>query len=313
MLKRLAHVAAVLSIVTFVTMLMLDLAPGDPARVAAGDTATPEQLAAAREQLNLDKPVIVRWLLWVGHLLQGDLGTSLRTRQNVSDVLLERIPVTAEIAVFALVVALVIAVPVGTWSAYRQGRAFDKVSQAVGSVLISAPSFLVALLLSYGLALRLGWLPIVGWTGLAEDPVGNLRTATLAVLSLALCEAAVFVRLLRSDMITVLGQEYVLAATAKGLPPYRVLVRHALRPSSFSLLTLAGISLGRLIGGTVTIEVIFSIPGIGQLIYQAIINKDVITVQGTVAFIAIAYIIINATVDLMYAWLDPRIKAGGKR
>lgn len=311
--KRLAHVVGVLTIVTFATMLMLDLAPGDPARVAAGDTATPEQLAAAREQLNLDEPVIVRWLLWVGDLLRGDLGTSLRTRQEVSDVLLERIPVTAEIAVLALVVALIIAVPVGTWSAYRKGRVFDKVSQAVVSVLISAPSFLVALVLSYGLALQLGWFPIVGWTGFAEDPVGNLRTAALAVLALALHEAAVFIRLLRSDMITVLGQEYILAATAKGLPPYRILVKHALRPSSFSLLTLAGISLGRLLGGTVTIEVIFSIPGIGQLIYQSIMNKDIITVQGAVAFIAISYILINATVDLMYTWLDPRIKAGGRR
>src|SRR5690606_10464314 len=131
-----------------------------------------------------------------GDLLRGDLGTSLRTRQEVSDVLLERIPVTAEIAVLALVVALIIAVPVGTWGAYRKGRVFDKVSQAVVSVLISAPSFPVALVLSYGLALQLGWFPIVGWTGFAEDPVGNLRTAALAVLALALHEAAVFIRLL---------------------------------------------------------------------------------------------------------------------
>jgi peptide/nickel transport system permease protein len=312
-LARTAHVGVVLAIVTFATTLMLDLAPGDPARVAAGDTATEEQLAVAREQLHLDQPVVVRWLIWVGDLLRGDLGTSLRTRQEVWDVLIERFAVSAQIAVMSLSVALLIAIPVGTYCAYRANGRIDRLVQAVGSVLISAPGFLVALLLSYVFALQLGWFRIAGWTSFTEDPLGNLRSAALAVLALGLCEAAVFVRLLRSDMITVLGQEYILAATAKGLRPYPILIKHALRPSSFSLITLSGISLGRLIGGTVTIEVIFAIPGIGQLLYQSIVNKDVVMVQGAVAFVAIAYILINALVDLMYARLDPRIKVGGRK
>lgn len=310
---RALHIVIVLLIVSFVTMLMLDLSPGDPARVAAGDNASPEQIAAAREQLNLDQPVVSRWLLWLGGMLQGDFGTSLRTGQQVSAVIMERLPVTLEIAVLSLILGLLIAIPLGTLCAYRANSTFDRIVQAISSVLISTPSFLIALLLSFIFAVQLGLLPISGWASLTTNPEQNLRYVALAVITLGLAEAVVFARLLRSDMMVVLRQEYVLAATSRGLRPMAILFRHALRPSSFSLVTLAGLSLGRLIGGAVTIEVIFSIPGIGQLLYQSILNKDIVTVQGAVTFIAVAYVLVNALVDLIYAKLDPRIGAGGNR
>ncbi|MEW1823120.1 ABC transporter permease [Arthrobacter sp. NPDC080031] len=307
------HVVVVLLVVSFVTMLLLDLSPGDPARIAAGDNASPEQLAAAREQLNLDQPMFVRWLLWLGGMLRGDFGTSLRTGQQVMTVIMERLPVTFEIAVLSLLLGLVIAIPLGTLCAYLANSTFDRVVQVVSSVLISTPSFLTALLFSFFLAVQVHLFPIGGWVSFTANPGQNLRYVALAVITLGLAEAVVFARLLRSDMLVVLRQEYILAATARGLRPIVILVRHALRPSSFSLVTLAGLSLGRLIGGTVTIEVIFSIPGIGQLLYQSILNKDIVTVQGAVAFIAVAYVLVNALVDLIYAKLDPRIGMGGKR
>jgi peptide/nickel transport system permease protein len=185
----------------------------------------------------------------------------------------------------------------------------DRITTVIASAMISAPSFLTAMVLSYLFAVRWKVLPVTGWVPLTENPIENLRHAILPVLSMATLEIAVFIRLLRSDMISTLREDFVLAARSTGLPRWRILFQYALRPSSFSLVTLAGIVLGRLIAGTVIVETIFALPGIGQYVVSAIYNKDVVVVQGVLLFVAVSYVVINALVDLSYQWLDPRVRA----
>ena len=291
-------------------MLLINLIPGNPAYAILGSQATPHQVGLIDHQLGLNQPFVIRYLKWVGDIAQGHFGTSLVTHQPVFEIIKTRLPVTLELAILAELLALALAVPLGVYAAQRAGSLFDRSSTAAASVLISSPGFLTALLLAYLLAVQFRIFPVTGWVPLTQSLGGNLSHVFLPALTLALSELPVFMRLLRSDMIATLQEDFILAARAKGMPTHTILFRHALRPSMFSLLTLSGLSLGRLLGGTVIVESIFSLPGLGQLIITSIFNKDYVTVQGVAMFIALSYVVINMVVDVAYGFLDPRVRRG---
>lgn len=306
--SRLLRLVPVLFLITLFTTAMVDLMPGSPALAMLGDQATPEQIARLNEQLGLDQPFLVRYGGWLAAALGGDLGTSLRMGLPVTTAIAERFPVTLEIALLSVVMALVIAVPLALVAGARAGGGLDRVATALSSALLSLPGFAAAVLLIYLLAVKARLFPVGGWVPFTEDPIGNLRFAFLPALSLALMEAAVYFRLLRSDVISTLQEKFVLSARARGLPPGYVLFRHVLRPSLFSLTTVAGLSMGRLLGGAVIVESLFALPGLGFLVIQSVPFQDIPTIQGIVVVVAVIYVLINIMVDVGYAVIDPRIR-----
>lgn len=305
---KLLHTIPVVLIVSLAAMILINLIPGNPAYAILGTQATPSQVRIVDRQLGLDKPLVVRYLDWIGGIFHGNFGTSLFTQQPVFGTIVSRLPVTLELALLGEAIALVIAIPLGVVAAYRAGSLVDRSSRAVAALLVSAPGFLTGLLLAYIFGVKLAILPVTGWVPLSQSIGQNIRFALLPAITLALAQIPIFMQLLRADMISTLQEDFVLAARAKGLPTRAILVRHALRPSMFSLLTLSGVSLGTLLGGTVIVESIFSLPGIGSLLVESIFNKDFITVQGIAMFIALAYVFINIVVDIGYGVLDPRIR-----
>jgi peptide/nickel transport system permease protein len=309
---RLLQLIPVMFFVTVFTFGMTEALPGDPAIAILGETAQPEQIAAVRADLRLDEPLAKRYVLWAGDALQGDLGKSIRSKQPVSDSIKDRLPVNAELALLTVCFALAVALPLGMWSAYRSGRVFDRSVTTGAFGLSSVPPFVSALLLVAVVAVGWEWLPVQGWERITTDVGKNLRFMILPVLTLSFTEIAVYSQILRGDMVATLQEDYVLAARARGLRNRHVLLREALRPSSFSLITLAGVSLGRLIGGTVIVEQIFGIPGVGQMTIQAIPGKDFPMLQGGVLVMATIYLLLNLTVDAIYPLLDPRVRRGAR-
>ena len=310
-LRRLPSLLATLFAVSLLTFLLTSLLPGDPAlQILGAENATPEAIAAVRAELSLDDPLPVRYLHWIGDALTGDFGRSYRTNEPVSQAIVERLPVTAEIGLLAIVIALAIAIPVGMLSAYRAGTRTDKVISSTSFGLLAVPNFMVAILLILVFAVWLGVLPATGWVNFTDNPVQNLRSALLPALSLAIAEMAVYTRLLRTDMIATLQQDFVTMARVKGVSNRRILFRHALRPSSFSLLTVAGVQVGAIIGGSVVIETLFAVPGVGRLLLEAVLVRDLLMVQGVALVIAVSYVVVNFTVDILYSYLDPRISHG---
>jgi peptide/nickel transport system permease protein len=310
LLRRLLPAIVTLLVVSFLTMMLSSLLPGDPARAIAGPEAEPEDVEAVRQDLRLDEPVFQRWTGWVSDAAQGDLGRSYRTRQPVMEAITERLPVTLQIGFMAIAIALILAIPLGTLSAYKAGAAVDRGITGTSFALLSVPSFLMAILLILVFAETLEWLPATGWTRLTTDPLENLRGAILPALALAIGEMAVYTRLLRADMITTLQQDSITMARAKGLPPARILFRHALRPSSFSLITVVGLQIGAVISGAVLVETLFAVPGVGRLLVDSILQRDLIMVQGIALVVAASFVLVNLAVDLAYVLLDPRIRHG---
>ena len=310
---RLLRLIITLLIVTFLTSLMFELLPGDPAlALIRTDTfnVTPEALEAARAQLNLDEPVPLRYVQWLGDAVQGDFGISFRTRQPVSDALWSRVPVTFQLTVMAQFFALGFALIVAPLAALRPGKVFDRMTTTLSFGLLSVPAFIGAILLVYLFAVHLGWLPATGFVPLRENPFESVKSLILPSLALAIPEAAVYTRLLRSEMIATMREDYILMAQANGLPTWRILLKHALRPSSFSLMTYAGITIGALIGGSVIVESIFGLPGLGRLAVDSIGNRDFVTLQGVVAVITVGFVVVNFLVDMAYYLLDPRLRHG---
>jgi peptide/nickel transport system permease protein len=308
-LQRVGRSLVVVLLVTLASVALLSLAPGSAAAVILGENATPEAVAELNAKLGLDQPFWQQYLSWLGHAVQGDLGTSPLTNQSVTDAVLARLPVTLELAVLALLISVVVSVILAIVSATWQDTAVDRAITALSSVLLSVPAFIAGPLLVYFFALQLGWFPVSGWSRIGtEGLAANLASAIMPAVAISLIEIAAFHRILRSDLISTMREDFVGAARAKGMSRTYVMLRHTLRPSSFSLITLVGINLGRLIGGTVVVEVLFSLPGLGQLIVTSITSRDVISVQGIVVFVVVAYVVINMIVDLSYTWLDPRVR-----
>jgi len=308
--RRLLYLVPVLVAVSLLTFLIASLLPGDLAYVILGDQATPEKVEALRHDMGLDQPIWWRYLSWLGHVLQGDFGRSFRTGQTVLQAVAERLPVSLELMLLAQLGALAIGIPLAIACAVRSGSAFDRFMTGSAFSMLSVPAFLSAILLIYLFAVELRWLPATGYVPFGEDPIGNLRCFLLPALTLALGEWPVLMRVLRSDMIATLQEDYIAMARAKGLKPSRILLVHALKPSSLTLVTVTGINIGRLIGGTVIVESIFALPGIGRLLLGAIFTRDLIILQGVVLFVAIGYVLMNFIVDMLYAVLDPRIRHG---
>src|SRR6266403_2431689 len=308
--RRLLYLAPVLIAVSLLTVLIASLLPGDLAYVILGDQATPEKVEALRRDMGLDQPVWWRYISWLGHVLQGDFGRSFRTGQTVLQAVTERLPVSIELMLLAEIIGLAIGVPLAIACAVRSGSAFDRFMTGSAFGMLSVPAFLSAILLIYLFAVELRWLPATGYVPFGEDAIGNLRSFLLPALTLALGEWPVLMRVLRSDMIATLQEDYIAMARAKGLKPSRILLVHALKPSSLTLVTVTGINIGRLIGGTVIVESIFALPGIGRLLLGAIFTRDLIILQGVVLFVACGYVLMNFMVDMLYAVLDPRIRHG---
>ncbi|KRB75089.1 peptide ABC transporter [Nocardioides sp. Root190] len=303
---RPARFVATVIIVTMLTSIILDLVPGNTAAFLAGENATPEVVDAVAKQYGLNDPVYIRYLHWIGGVLQGDLGSSFVTKQPVAEAIWQRLPVTLELALLATILSFAVAVPLAMFCSLRAGGRFDRLCLNVTTAMTSVPAFVLAILFVLVFALRLGWFPVLGWIPLSEDPSGNLRNAILPVLTIFFAEMAVVFRVLRADVIGTLEQDFVALARAKGLSTRRIMTRHVLRPSSFSLITVAGIQFARALGGTVIVESVFVLPGVGSLLISSVGDRDLITLQGIVLFLAFIFLVANLTVDMMYGLLDPR-------
>lgn len=298
----------VLFIVTFATFAMVRLLPGDPARSFLGPEAPEEQVEQLREDMGIDKSVLVAYGGWISGVAQGDLGESYRTGQSVTEALAQRIPVSFQLMVMAQVFALVVAIPMGVITAYWAGGVVDRIWSGLAFGTIAVPGFVLGLLLIYVFPVTLGWFKISGFVRFSDDPLGSINSTILPALTLGLLQVAIYSRLLRSDMIATLQEDFVTIARAKGLSTRRVLLGHALRPSSFSLLTLAGLNVGQLISGAVVVEFLFGLPGVGLLMVNSILGRDLQMLQGAMLFIVVAYVLLNVLVDALYAVLDPRIR-----
>jgi peptide/nickel transport system permease protein len=290
---------------------MINLLPGDVAYIVGGEEATLADIEAIRKNLGLDQNIVVRYLTWLKNAASGDLGESYLTREPVLNTIIARLPVTLELLIISQCMALILALPFGIVGAYRSNSMVDRLVNGIGFATLSIPSFVMALLTIYLFSIKLRWLPATGYVPLSANIGANLKSFVLPGLSIAMIEWVVLMRVLRSDMITTLGQNYILMAKAKGLPPWRVLLQHALRPSSFTLITVLGIQIGRHLGEAVIVETIFALPGIGRLLIDSIYARDYQMVQGCVLLITIGYVIINSVVDLLYTVLDPRIRTEG--
>lgn len=308
LVRRAGRLTAVLILVTLLATALVDLIPGSPAAAILGPTATPEQIAALDAEHGFDRPFLARYLDWVGSALSGDLGQSVQNGQPVLTNIVQRLPVTLELTVLALLFSLLTAIPLAVYSGSKAGGRFDRIVTGAASALMSVPVFVAAVVLIYLLAVSARWLPVSGWSPLTDGVAQNLRFALLPSLALAVGELPAFVRLLRSDVAATFTEDFVRTATARGLAPRYILFRHVLRPSSFSLVTMAGVAFGRLLAGSVIVESLFALPGLGGLAIQSIPAKDIPTIQGLVVVVAVAYVAVNALVDAGYALLDPRIR-----
>lgn len=310
--KRLFHLVPVFFLVTFASFLMVNLLPGDivDAILADDDAAAasdPELRASIEKELGLDKPLVVRYVLWLGDVVQGDFGRSYITGKRISTLLADRIPVSAQLMVMSLVFALVLAVPLALLSAYRANRPVDTAISTVAFGIVAIPPFVLAIFFVFIVAVKWKLLPAAGHSPMFLGVWENMKHFILPVLAIGISEIPIFLRVLRVDMITTLQEDYIALAKAKGMSTWYILFRHALRPSCFTLITVIGLQVGRLISGLVIAENIFALPGIGKLLLDSIDSRDVLVVQAVVTFAAIAYVIINLIVDILYAVLDPRI------
>lgn len=314
-LKRLARLIFVFFVVTFFTFFLLDQAPGDPAVRFAGLNATPEVVESIRDDLGLNGSLFERYFRWLGNAVTLDFGESIVTRGFTSwDLIREALPKTIEIMVLAEIMAIGIAVPLAIASARNPGGVVDKLSSSTAFGLLALPAFVLGIYLSFVFGVKLGWFPTIvdNLPGLNDDPVENLRQMFLPSLTLALNLVAVYLRLLRADLIETLQEDYVMLAQARGLSERRVMWRHVLRPSSLNFTTAVGLNVAGLIGGTLIIEVLFAINGMGRLIIQSVVLEDFNVVAAAVAILTIAYVTLNFIVDVLYSVLDPRIRHGAR-
>ncbi len=327
--RRLVLLVLVLGAVTFMAFSAMNLL-GDPlvnivgplaeldceavARGEAEATTTSldnlrtdcEIVAEARAEYRLDEPFFTRYALWLGDTISGDLGTSFKNNLSVNEVLRSKFPVSLKLMIFAELIALGVAVPLGVWAGYRANRWDDKVLSVASFGLLSIPNFALGVILLYVFGLRWGWLPA---SYDSSSLLAEVKSLLLPALSLGLGLAATYQRLLRTDLITTLQEDFVHMARAKGMPDRYVMLRHALRPSLFSVITVFGVQTGALIGGSLVVENIFTIPGVGRELVTAVIRDDFPVVLGAVIVIAVAFVLINFLVDLLYTWLDPRVRA----
>lgn len=311
LVRKLLQLFVVFVVVTFFTVLLISLIPGKPEQVVI-PFGTDAQRQQFRKDVGLDKPLPVRYVKWLNGFIHGDLGNRYQPsgKRPVGPEIGAAIPVSLLLMLYAQVLSLIVAIPLGVFTAYRAGSRFDRLANTSAFGIIAIPNFALALVLAYYVGVKLQWVPPQGYTSIGHGVVNHARTMVLPTITLAVGQIAVYMRLLRSDMIQTLQEDYILMAKAKGISNRRVLWRHALRPSSLTLLTVAGLQVGALIGGAVVVEFIFGIPGMGRLIGTAIGERQYIALQSAIAVVAIGYVLVNFVIDFLYNVLDPRIREG---
>jgi peptide/nickel transport system permease protein len=297
-----------LFIVSLISFGLMRLIPGDPAASIAGPSATPAQIDQLRRDLGLDEPLLMQLLHYYQGLLQGDFGKSLLLGKGVLAATMERLPVTIGLSLYALVLTLLIGVTSGIIAALRQNTWVDQVAMMIAMLGISIPNFFLGLLMIIFFAVQLGWLPSGGYVPFSQDPIGWLRSTTMPAISLALLQAGLLARITRSGMLEVLRQDYVRTARAKGLPERQVILKHALANALIPIVTVVGIIISLLLSGAVVTEALFSLPGMGQLLTQAVLSRDYPMVQGGLLLVTTFLVVVNILVDILYALIDPRVR-----
>jgi peptide/nickel transport system permease protein len=308
--RRLLTALPTLFIITVMVFTIQRMLPGDPALILAGEERDPQVIAYLREVYRLDDPVVVQYGAWLGQVVRGNLGRSMRTRQPVLELIAEKLPVTIQLALLSIAIAIIIAIPAGVIAAVYRRSLADVISTLLALSGLSIPNFWLGIMLILLLSVQLDWLPASGYVPFREAPWENLQRMIMPAFVLGTGLAAVLMRQMRSSMLEVLKQDYVRTARAKGLIQHLVVVRHALRNALIPVVTILGLQMGALLSGAVLTEQVFTIPGFGKLIVDAVFNRDYAVVQGVVLFTASATIVINLFVDLAYAWLNPKIHYG---
>ncbi len=289
----------VLGVVTLV-FLLIHLVPGDPVQAMLGEAAQPADLESLREALGLNQPLLTQWWLYITNLLQGDLGNSLYSKEPIIDILIERFPATLELAFAGLLVAVLLALPLGSIAALRKDTVWDNGAMVFSLLGVSIPNFWLGPMLILLFSLMLGWLPVSGREGLAS--------LVLPAVTLGTALAAILARMVRSTLLEVLSEDYIRTARAKGLRESAIVIHHALRNASLPIITVLGLQLGTLLGGAVITEIIFAWPGVGQKTIEAIQQRDYPVVQACILLISLSYVLVNTLTDMVYAWLDPRVR-----
>ncbi|MGQ8632045.1 ABC transporter permease [Agrobacterium sp. DKPNP3] len=308
-LSRLLSAIPTLFIVSVAVFGLVRLIPGDPASLMLGDLADPDTLAAARKSMGLDQPVPLQFVIWLGNVIQGDLGHSVLNGQPVLELVLQRFSTSAWMVLIAVALSVLIAVPLGMAAAWKQNGSLDLVIVAMSTLLLSVPTFWLGLMILLGFGLKLGWLPVLGYVSVTEDAAAGLIYLIMPVATLVLHEVGIIVRMARASTLDVLRLDYIIHARAKGLSEWAVLMRHAARNAFGPTWTLIGLILGNLLGGVAVVETVFTIPGLGRLIVDSIYARDYAVVQGCLLFVAVTYLLVNLLVDLLYPLFDPRVTA----
>ena len=308
LIQRLATIVPTLFFVSIMIFGLQQLLPGDPALILAGEDRDPPVVAHLRDTLHLDSSLPVRYLYWAGGVLKGDLGESQRIKTPVLSLILEKLPVTLELACLAIIIALAIGIPAGVISAVARGSAWDYAANLFALWGLSTPNFWLGIMMILLFSVTLGWLPASGYVSPFEDLRGNLAAMIMPAFVLGNAIAAVLMRHTRSAMLQVLSSDYVRTARAKGLDEHVVIIKHALRNALIPIITLGALEFGTLLSGAVLTEQVFSIPGFGKLIVDAVFNRDYAVVQGVVMFTATAYIVLNLLADLAYFLVNPRMR-----
>jgi peptide/nickel transport system permease protein len=298
----------VLGVVAVLVFLLLRLTPGDPAAILAGDAATGEQIAKIRAELGLDRPLVVQFGIWISKVLTGDLGQSFYFRIDVATLIGQRLEPTFALATLTILIAIVVAVPLGALAAWRFGGWLDRALMGFSVLGFSVPVFVLAYLLIWLVSLKLGWLPVQGYVRVSDGFFLFLRHLILPSITLSVIYIALIARVTRASVLEALGEDYIRTARAKGLPELRVLVRHALANAAVPIVTVIGIGIAILIGGVVVTESVYAIPGLGRLTVDAVLARDFPTIQGVILFFSLVYVAVNLLIDLSYVFLDPRIR-----
>lgn len=306
--KRLAATIPVMLVVAVFVFLMLRLTPADPAAIIAGDNATAEQVAQIRSRLGLDQPMLAQFFIWFGNILSGNFGESFFFKKTVAELLLERFEPTLSLAFVTIVIAVVVAIPLGVIAAYKHGTWIDRLVMGFSVLGFSVPVFVVGYLLIYLFAIKLGWLPVQGYQRLSSGFGGWLERLILPALTLSVIYIALIARMTRTSVLEVLLEDYIRTARAKGQVEFRVLFRHALRNAAVPIVTVVGLGVALLIGGVVVTESVFTIPGLGRLTVDAVLARDYPVIQAVILLFSLIYVIINLLVDLTYTLFDPRIR-----
>ena len=308
LIKRILAVIPVMLIVAVIVFLMLRLTPGDPAAIIAGDAATSADIDLIREKLGLERSLIEQFVLWIGNMLGGDFGESFYYKRSVTSMISDRIWPTLALATFTIVIACVVAVPLGTLAAYKQGSWLDRMVMGMSVLGFSVPVFVIGYVLIYVFAVKLDWFPVQGYQPIADGFGGFVYRLILPSSALSVIFIALIARMTRTSVLEVLNEDYIRTARAKGLSETKVMTRHALRNAAVPIVTVIGIAIAVLISGVVVTESVFVIPGLGTLTIDAIQGRDYPTVQGLIMLFSFVYVLINLVIDVIYSLLDPRIR-----